>query len=102
MGEALARDLISKGWIVACLDVQKTAGEALVAELGPSALFILCDIADYDQQAKAFSIVWSTYGRIDALLANAGIVDRSSIYILNYRHKDEYLSHSAQRLCNGI
>jgi NAD(P)-dependent dehydrogenase (short-subunit alcohol dehydrogenase family) len=91
MGEAIARDLVGKGWIVACLDVQKAQGEALVAQLGDKAHFIQCDIADYDQQAKAYSEVWNKYGRIDALLANAGIVDRSSIYILDYRGKDEYV-----------
>lgn len=91
MGEAIARDLIRKGWIVACLDIQKAAGDALVAELGENALFILCDISDYDEQAKAFSEVWRKHGRIDALLANAGIVDRSSIYILDHRQKDEYI-----------
>ena len=90
MGEALARDLVTKGWTVACLDVQKAAGEALVAELGSNALFIQCNIADYDQQAQAYSQVFNKFGRIDALLANAGIVDRSSVYILNHRGKDEY------------
>ena len=90
MGEALARDLVGKGWIVACLDVQKALGEALVAELGERATFIHCNIADYDQQVKAYTEVWNKYGRIDALLANAGIVDRSSIYILDHRGKDEY------------
>lgn len=89
MGEALARDLVAKGWHVACLDIQKAAGEALVAELGDTALFIECNIADYDQQAVAYSQVFKKFGRIDALLANAGIVDRSSIYILDYRGKDE-------------
>lgn len=89
MGEALARDLVTKGWHVACLDVQKQAGGALVAELGDNAIFIQCDISDYDQQAKAYTEVWKKYGRIDALLANAGIVDRSSIYILDWRGKDE-------------
>lgn len=36
-----------------------------------------------------FSSVWSTWGRLDALCANAGIVDRSSVFILNWRGKDE-------------
>ncbi|KIV80261.1 hypothetical protein PV11_07774 [Exophiala sideris] len=89
MGEVLARDLVNKGWHVACLDIQKEAGEALVAELGDKAIFIQCDIADYDEQAKAYTEVWNKFGRLDALLANAGIVDKSSIYILDWRGKDE-------------
>jgi NAD(P)-dependent dehydrogenase (short-subunit alcohol dehydrogenase family) len=81
MGETLGRDLNSKGWIVACLDISKTAGKALVTELGDKAVFIHCDVADFDQQARAFFEVWRRFGRHDALLANAGIVDRSSIYM---------------------
>lgn len=34
-----------------------------------------------------FSAVWKAYGRIDVLCANAGIVDKSSVYILNWRSK---------------
>jgi hypothetical protein len=88
MGEGLARDLISKGWAVACIDVQEQAGKALVAELGPNAHFVKCDIADYDDQARMYTEVWKKWGRLDALLANAGIVDRSSIYILDHRNSD--------------
>ena len=90
MGEGLSRDLISKGWAVACVDVQEQAGKALVAELGSNAHFIKCDIADYDDQARMYTEVWKKWGRLDALLANAGIVDRSSIYILDHRGSDRY------------
>jgi NAD(P)-dependent dehydrogenase (short-subunit alcohol dehydrogenase family) len=88
MGEGLARDLISKGWLVACVDVQEEAGNALATELGSNAHFIKCDIADYDDQARMYTEVWKRWGRLDALLANAGIVDRSSIYILNHRDSE--------------
>ncbi|MCJ1299960.1 hypothetical protein MMC08_002754 [Hypocenomyce scalaris] len=93
IGEGVARDLVSKGWTVVCLDVQKAAGEALVAELNSAgtgkAHFIQCNITDYDQQARAYQEVWDKYGRLDALLANAGITDRSSVYILNHRGREE-------------
>ncbi|TPX11842.1 uncharacterized protein E0L32_007579 [Thyridium curvatum] len=89
IGEAIARDLIRTGWNVACLDWQKDVGEALVAELGPQAHFVHCDVADYDQQAQAFKTVWQKYGRMDAVLANAGIFDRSSLYLFESRGMDE-------------
>src|SRR5438309_476653 len=81
MGEGLVREMIGNGWAVACVDVQEQAGKALVADLGPNAHFIKCDIADYNDQAKMYTAVWRKWGRLDALLANAGIVDRSSVYI---------------------
>ncbi|KAH6665415.1 hypothetical protein B0J14DRAFT_521934 [Halenospora varia] len=88
MGEALATHLISKNWLVACLDLQRGPGEALASSLGPNACFFEANVADYDSQAKVFQAVFDKWGRIDALLANAGIVDKSSIYILNYRDSD--------------
>ena len=88
MGEALATHLINKGWLVACLDLQRGPGEALASSLGPNAHFHEANVADYHSQAKVFQAVFDTWGRIDALLANAGIVDRSSIYILNHRNSD--------------
>lgn len=87
MGEALSRDLVSRGWQVAMADIQ--ANEELSKELGENAAFFRCDVADYDSQAQTFQAVWDKYGRLDALCANAGIVDRSSIYILNHRDPDK-------------
>ncbi|KAF5519076.1 15-hydroxyprostaglandin dehydrogenase [Colletotrichum aenigma] len=47
------------------------------------------DVSSYDEQAKTFQEVWNRHGRIDALLANAGVPDRGSIYILNHRGSDK-------------
>lgn len=74
MGEALAADLVSKGWQVAMADIQANA--ALSTQLGDAASFHHCDVADYDSQARCFQEVWDKYGRLDALCANAGIVDK--------------------------
>jgi NAD(P)-dependent dehydrogenase (short-subunit alcohol dehydrogenase family) len=60
--------------------------KSLATTLGPNAAFFYADISSYDSQAKAFLAVYQKWSRIDALLANAGIVDRSSLYIL--RHKE--------------
>jgi NAD(P)-dependent dehydrogenase (short-subunit alcohol dehydrogenase family) len=89
MGEGLARDLISKGWNIACVDINVKTGEKLVSELGENAKFFQADVSSYESQATMFQNVWNTWGRIDALLANAGIPDRSSIYILKYRGSTE-------------
>jgi NAD(P)-dependent dehydrogenase (short-subunit alcohol dehydrogenase family) len=88
MGEALATHFASKGWLVALLDVDRQKGEALEASLGPNTKFWEADVAIYESQARAFACVFRTWGRIDALLANAGIVDKSSIYILDHRDID--------------
>jgi len=100
MGEALSRHLVQNSWKVAMADINtnpflaeelapKDTGLPLSSESVPGeAEFFKCDVADYDSQAAMFQAVWEKWGRIDALCANAGIVDRSSIYILNYRGSD--------------
>lgn len=56
--------------------------------LGPNAAFFHADVSSYASQASAFLAVFKKWQRIDALLANAGIVDRSSIYILGHKNNE--------------
>ena len=87
MGEALSRELVKLGWIVAMFDIKEN--KFLAEELGSRARFYHCNVADYDSQAKAFDQVFEDFGRINALCANAGIVDRGSPFILDKRGSDE-------------
>ncbi|KAJ3525043.1 hypothetical protein NM208_g11810 [Fusarium decemcellulare] len=87
MGEALSEDLVQRGWQVAMADIQPN--KDLASKLGENASFHICDVSDYDSQAACFQEVWVKYGRLDALCANAGIVDKSSIYILDHKDSDE-------------
>ncbi|KAF9891662.1 hypothetical protein FE257_003674 [Aspergillus nanangensis] len=99
MGEALSEDLVSKGWQVAMADIQQNP--ELASRLGESASFHHCDVADYDSQASTFQDVWDRYGRLDALCANAGIVDKSSIFILGHRGSDK-IPPKPNLLCTDI
>jgi len=99
MGEALSRHLISKGWLVAMSDIQPK--EELVKEFGDKAAYFKTNVADYDSQAQTFQAVWDKWGRIDALCANAGIVDKSSIYIFDHRGKDE-IPKAPNLLCTDV
>ncbi|ETS79981.1 hypothetical protein PFICI_07510 [Pestalotiopsis fici W106-1] len=89
IGKALATHLVAEGWRVACCDLQRQAGSAVAADLGSNAAFFELDVTSYSDQAKVFSQVWERWGRLDALLANAGHSDRGSIYILDHRGKTE-------------
>src|SRR5690349_12208446 len=89
MGTELAKDMIKQGYSVGCLDINEEAGQKVAAELGEQAYFVKCNVADYDEQAAAFSKVFERFGRLDALLLNAGIVDRSSVYILEHKDSKE-------------
>lgn len=87
MGLAISRELVSRGWKVALADI--SPNKDLSAELGDSAAFFYTDVASYSSQALTFQAVFDKWGRIDALCANAGIVDRSSIYIFEHRGSDK-------------
>ncbi|OAP60017.1 hypothetical protein AYL99_05019 [Fonsecaea erecta] len=91
IGAELTRKLISEGWRVAALDIpsQSHLAQKLSDELGDKFMFCQGDISRYQEQASAFSTVFQKWGRLDALCANAGIIDRSSIYILKWRGKTE-------------
>ncbi|KAK0616361.1 hypothetical protein B0T14DRAFT_497626 [Immersiella caudata] len=82
IGLALATSLVQKNWLVALLDINTTGGTVLATKLGPSALFIETDVASYASQQSAFTQAFAHFGRIDAVCANAGIVDRWSLYDL--------------------
>ncbi|KAF2021865.1 hypothetical protein BU24DRAFT_417498 [Aaosphaeria arxii CBS 175.79] len=99
MGMALVRSLVHRGWKVAVADIQPN--DTFAGELGDGASYHRCDVADYDSQAVMFQEVWDRYGRIDALCANAGIVDRSSIFILEHRGSDK-IPPKPDLLCTDV
>ncbi|KAH9827356.1 15-hydroxyprostaglandin dehydrogenase [NAD(+)] [Teratosphaeria destructans] len=83
MGEALTRDLVSRGWWVAMADIQEN--QTLALDMGPRARFYHTDVSSYESQAATFQAVFNQRGRLDALCANAGICDKSSLYIFDHR-----------------
>ncbi|RDW68858.1 SDR family oxidoreductase [Aspergillus mulundensis] len=88
IGVDIARDLAKRGWKIACVGRRIEAGEAMLRELsraGDNVRFFPADISNYNQYANVFKEVRKLWGRIDALCANAGIVDTSSIYISDWK-----------------
>jgi NAD(P)-dependent dehydrogenase (short-subunit alcohol dehydrogenase family) len=88
MGIDIAQDLAARGWKVACVGRRREAGEALLKTIpGENARFFQADVSNYEEYAKVFREVHNLWGRIDALCANAGIVDTSSVYIYDWKNK---------------
>lgn len=58
------------------------------AQLGSKASFHQANVASYESLGAAFLSVWDKYGRLDAVVANAGVADRTSLYILRERHRN--------------
>lgn len=74
IGLATARHFLAEGWNVALLDIEGEALARAVAEIGEPdrTLDLLADVAVEDQVVAAFAEVDRRFGRLDALVNNAG------------------------------
>lgn len=80
IGEATARHFDAEGWRVAILDRDTERGEAVAGEL-KDARFVECDVADGDAVDGAVGNVAGEWGRIDAAVAAAGILETPSSFL---------------------
>ncbi|KAF3705571.1 15-hydroxyprostaglandin dehydrogenase [NAD(+)] [Channa argus] len=83
IGKAITEILLQNGATVALLDVNEPAAKALMDELQNKnekdrALFLKCDVESEEQIQAAFQKTIETFGRVDILCNNAGIVDETN------------------------
>jgi NAD(P)-dependent dehydrogenase (short-subunit alcohol dehydrogenase family) len=74
IGEASAQRFVEEGARVVVADVQADAGRAVAAALGDAAVFVACDVTDEAQVAAAVDLAVATWGRLDVMFNNAGII----------------------------
>lgn len=76
IGLATAKLFLAEGRRVALIDRDAPALDAAAAALdSASALPVLCDVSQPDQVAAMIDRVTSAFGRVDALINNAGVAD---------------------------
>ena len=73
LGLATAKLFAAHGAKVAVLDLDAAASRAAAASIGPEHLGVACDVTDKGACETAVAAVLARYGRIDALVNNAGI-----------------------------
>lgn len=81
IGLAMVEHFASQGHNVAVFDVNLEVGKQVVsgvAEKNPKAKiqFKKCDVSSWKNQAEAFKDVFHEFGRIDIVMANAGISEQ--------------------------
>jgi NAD(P)-dependent dehydrogenase (short-subunit alcohol dehydrogenase family) len=74
LGEATARLLVAEGGRVVIADYGAERGAAVAASLGDRAVFAHCDVTNEDEVAGAVDLAVTQFGRLDGVMANAGIV----------------------------
>jgi NAD(P)-dependent dehydrogenase (short-subunit alcohol dehydrogenase family) len=75
IGLATAKRFLSEGWRVALLDIEGDLLRAAVTELAmpEQTLALHCDVSDAQGVAVAIDTVAKRFGRLDALVNNAGV-----------------------------
>ena len=73
IGLATARLFAQHGASVAILDIDEAGAQRAAAELGPQHRGFACDVAELASCQRAAAQVLEAFGKVDVLLANAGI-----------------------------
>ncbi len=79
IGRVTAISLAKNGWQVAILGRDVAGIEAVAQEIGSAALPVQCDVGDRDSVARAFASIKSSFGRLDLLFNNAGVVPPAAL-----------------------
>ncbi|WP_273510550.1 SDR family oxidoreductase [Planktotalea frisia] len=75
IGEASARLFANQGANVVLLARSESAINAISAEIGDAALAIACDVSSYADMEKAVQAACESYGKVDVLINNAGVIE---------------------------
>ena len=78
-GEAAARLFTAEGAKVVLGDILDDAGKAVAASLGDAAIYLHHDVSQEDSWAEFVATASETFGQIDALVNNAGILHLAPI-----------------------
>jgi 3alpha(or 20beta)-hydroxysteroid dehydrogenase len=79
MGAADARLLVAEGARVVIGDLLDEEGTTLAKELGDAAAYVHLDVSRYDEWQAAVAAAVRTFGKLDVLVNNAGIVNGSTL-----------------------
>jgi 3alpha(or 20beta)-hydroxysteroid dehydrogenase len=78
-GAVEARLFVEEGAKVVVADVLDAEAEAVAKELGDDAVFVHLDVSQQDQWQAAVATAEETFGKVDVLVNNAGILHFSAI-----------------------
>jgi NAD(P)-dependent dehydrogenase (short-subunit alcohol dehydrogenase family) len=79
IGRVTAISLAKEGWHVALLGRDLAGVAAVALEIGDAALPVQCDVADRQSVKQAFATIKESFGRLDLLFNNAGVVPPAAL-----------------------
>lgn len=75
IGRACAETLVEHGYTVTVADIDHEQARRAAEELGPQALAVRCDVRSTESVDAAVRSAHERWGRLDALVNNAGVID---------------------------
>jgi NAD(P)-dependent dehydrogenase (short-subunit alcohol dehydrogenase family) len=75
IGAATAQVFAAAGWRVALLARSERDIAAIADAIGGDAMALRCDVADWTSVQAAVQTVLARFGRLDAFIGNAGVID---------------------------
>lgn len=79
IGRVTALSLAKEGWHVALLGRDLAGVAAVALEIGDAALPVQCDVAERESVKQAFASIKESFGRLDLLFNNAGVVPPAAL-----------------------
>lgn len=101
-GAAEARLFVREGASVVLADVLAEEGEALARALGKQAEFVALDVRDEDAWATAVETTLARFGRLTALVNNAGIIWKRALLEETVEGLDEVLAVNLRGAFLGV
>ena len=102
MGAAHARMLVAEGAKVVIGDILDDEGRALAEEIGPAARYVHLDVTDYDQGQAAVATAVDSFGLLNVLVNNAGIVALGPLKTLDVQKWQQVLDVNLTGTMLGI
>ena len=96
IGAAIARAIVAEGGQVLVHGINKSEGETLVASLGANAALCIADLADQNAPEVIIAAALKAFGKIDGLVNNAAVIERSNLKAISPEGFDHTLSINAK------
>jgi NAD(P)-dependent dehydrogenase (short-subunit alcohol dehydrogenase family) len=88
IGFGIAEEFVRQGASVVVVDLQKEQVDKAVAAIGPRAFGFVANVSKLSDMEALYAEVRSKYGRLDAVVANAGIGDHAPLGSITERQFD--------------
>lgn len=80
IGKAISERLISEGYFTILLDIDDENGRILASENKDKSIYYNCNISNENEVSSLFTFIRKSFGRLDVLVNNAGIIKDNMIW----------------------